>query len=126
MTAWAAIRRITRGPQNPNHVTAGSRRRASSCHRATDPQWKGASFNHNQFFALQGVHATQTCAVCHMNNVYKGTSRDCVGCHLPNYNARPGIRTTLAAGFPTTCDTCHRATDTPWSQGTFHPHGRFR
>ena len=32
---------------------------------------------------LVGVHATQGCATCHMNNVFKGTPRDCVGCHQP-------------------------------------------
>ena len=103
---------------SPNHVTAGFPTSCDSCHRATDPQWKGASFNHNQFFALQGVHATQTCATCHVNNVYKGTARACVGCHLPNYNASRNPNH-LAAGFPTSCDTCHRVTDTLWSQGRF-------
>ena len=32
------------------------------------------------------MHATQACATCHVNNVYKGTPRDCVGCHLTIYD----------------------------------------
>ena len=31
-----------------------------------------------------GSHATQACASCHGNGVFKGTARDCVGCHLPD------------------------------------------
>ena len=107
--------------QNPNHVTANFPTTCDTCHRPTDSTWKGASFNHNQFFALQGVHATQACAACHKNNDYKSTPRDCAGCHIANYNATRNPSHT-AAGFPTTCDTCHRATDTAWTQGRFtHP-----
>ena len=55
----------------------------------------------------------QPCASCHKNGVYKGTPRDCVGCHLTDYQ-----RTTnpnhAASGIATTCETCHRPTDTSW------------
>src|SRR5919198_177042 len=104
--------------QNPNHVAAGFPTTCDSCHRPTDPQWRGASFNHNAFFALVGVHASQACAVCHKNNVYKGTPRTCVGCHLANYNSAQNPNH-VAAGFPTTCDSCHKASDTAWTQGVF-------
>jgi hypothetical protein len=104
--------------QSPNHAAASFPTTCDSCHRPTDPQWKGASFNHNSVFALVGVHATQACAACHQNNVYKGTARTCVGCHQAQYN---GTQTPnhAAAGFPTTCESCHRATDTSWTQGQF-------
>jgi hypothetical protein len=50
--------------------------------------------------------------------VYSGTPRDCVGCHLTAYqNTRNPSHS--AAGFPTTCETCHRSSDTSWSQGRF-------
>jgi len=109
--------------RSPAHAPAGFPTTCDSCHRATDTRWTGITFNHSQYFALQGVHATQTCAACHVNNVYRGTARDCAGCHLPLYNNSRNP-SHVAAGFPTTCDTCHRVTDTLWSQGRF-THTRF-
>ena len=107
--------------RNPNHAAAGFPLTCDSCHRATDPSWAGAGggFNHNAVFALVGTHATQACAACHKNNVYRGTSRDCVGCHLPRYNATTAPPH-AAAGFPTTCESCHRATDTRWTGVSFN------
>ncbi|MGE0814630.1 MAG: multiheme c-type cytochrome [Vicinamibacterales bacterium] len=107
----------------PNHAQAGFSTQCDSCHRATDSQWTGVTFNHNQFFALQGVHAQQQCATCHVNGVYKGTPRTCVGCHQTAYNNTRNPNH-AQSGFPTTCDSCHRATDTSWTQGRF-THTRF-
>jgi hypothetical protein len=103
----------------PAHAAAGFSTACDSCHKATDANWLSATFNHNQFFALVGVHATQACSACHINGVYHGTPRDCYTCHRTNYN---NTRTPnhVAAGFPTTCDTCHKATDATWLQGTFN------
>jgi hypothetical protein len=109
--------------RDPNHVAANFPTTCDSCHRPTDPQWRGAGFNHNAVFALVGDHATQTCAACHVNNVYRGTPRSCVGCHLPEYNAARSPNH-QAAGFPTTCESCHRPVDTSWTQGRFN-HTRF-
>ncbi len=69
-------------------------------------------------FALVGDHATAACASCHVNGVYKGTPRTCVGCHQTQYNATRDPNH-AAAGFPTSCDSCHRAADTSWDRGTF-------
>ena len=78
-----------------------------------------AGFNHTSVFTLAGLHATQACTACHKNNVYKGTPRDCVGCHRTDYD-----RTTnpnhAAAGFATTCDSCHKASDTAWRANVSH------
>jgi hypothetical protein len=74
-------------------------------------------------FALVGVHATQACTACHVNNVYRGTQRTCVGCHLTAYNNSRNPNH-AATGFPTTCETCHKPTDSTWAQGTFN-HTRF-
>jgi hypothetical protein len=107
------------GTKNPNHAAAGFPTACESCHRPTDPQWRGGTpFNHGAVFPLQGAHATVACATCHKNNVFKGTARDCVGCHLPEYNGtqRPNH---VAAGFPTTCDSCHRPTDPRWTGASF-------
>jgi hypothetical protein len=106
--------------QNPNHAAAGFPTTCDSCHRATDPAWRGtASFSHNAVFPLQGVHATVACTTCHRNNVFKGTARDCVGCHQDDYS-RAQNPNHIAAAFPTSCDSCHRATDTQWRGASFN------
>jgi hypothetical protein len=109
--------------RNPPHASAGFSTTCDSCHRASAPAWTGATFNHATVFALVGRHATAACASCHVNNVYRGTSRTCVGCHQAQYNATRNPNH-AATGFGTTCESCHRATDTSWTQGTFS-HTRF-
>jgi hypothetical protein len=105
--------------KKPNHLTAGFPTACDSCHRATDPTWTQGSFNHASTYALAGVHATQPCAACHVNGIYKGTSRDCYGCHQANYTQAKNPNH-LTSGFPTTCVSCHRATDATWTQGLFN------
>jgi hypothetical protein len=104
---------------SPAHAAAGFPTTCETCHRASDPSFRGASFNHAAVFPLLGNHAQQACAACHANNVYRGTPRDCVGCHRSKYD-RTTAPSHLAAGFPTTCESCHRATDASWTQGTFN------
>ena len=104
---------------NPNHAAAAFPTACEACHRNGGPGWTPATFNHNQSFSLVGVHATQACGNCHRNNVYRGTPRDCAGCHLSKYQATRSPNH-AAAGFPTTCDACHRASDTSWTQGRFN------
>jgi nitrate/TMAO reductase-like tetraheme cytochrome c subunit len=102
----------------PNHLAAGFSTTCESCHRPNDGTFH-AGFNHAAVFTLVGVHAQQTCARCHLSGVYKGTPTTCVGCHLTAYN-----RTTnpnhAAAGFSTACESCHRNSDTSWTQATFN------
>jgi hypothetical protein len=97
---------------SPNHPAAGFPTTCESCHRPSDPNWN-TTFNHNAVFPLAGTHATQACTACHKNNVYKGTPRDCYGCHRTNYD-RTTSPNHQAAGFPTTCESCHRASDASW------------
>ena len=102
----------------PNHAASGFSTTCDSCHRPTDPTWRGGSFNHNSVFQLLGKHATTVCGVCHTNNVYKGTPRTCVGCHKADYD-RTLSPSHVAARFPTTCETCHLGGDNSWTQGRF-------
>ncbi len=103
----------------PNHVAAAFPTTCENCHRATDSSFRGVAFNHAAVFPLVGQHATQACTACHPNNVFRGTARDCVGCHRSAYD-----RTTspphVAAGFPTTCENCHRATDSSFRGAAFN------
>ncbi|MEZ5962406.1 MAG: hypothetical protein R3F56_01045 [Planctomycetota bacterium] len=98
---------------NPNHAAANYPTTCEQCH--TTNGWEGAITNHN-IFPLTGRHATTQCAQCHVNNVFLGTPRTCVGCHQTDYN-----RTTnpnhAAASFPTNCDVCHNTTQ--WQGATF-------
>ncbi len=106
---------------NPAHVAGGFPTTCDSCHKFSDPAWKGAGFNHSTAttFPLAGVHATQACTACHKNNVFKGTPRDCYTCHTADYqnSVNPGH---VAAGFPTTCDTCHKFSDPAWKPASFN------
>jgi hypothetical protein len=104
---------------SPNHVAAGFSTACETCHRPTDTSFRGVQFNHNAVFALAGRHALAACTSCHVNNVFRGTARDCVGCHLTQYQ-RTTSPSHVAAGFPTTCESCHRNSDTSWTQGTFN------
>ena len=54
----------------PAHAAAGFPTTCEICHTTT--QWPGAVFAHTTF-PLTGKHTTVQCALCHVNNVYKGT-----------------------------------------------------
>jgi hypothetical protein len=102
---------------DPNHVAAGFPTDCELCHSATSPTWGGASFDHSNF-QLVGAHTTLDCADCHSSGVYQGLPSECVDCHLTNYQ-QTNDPDHIAAGFPTDCLLCHRASDLTWEQGTF-------
>jgi len=107
------------GTTNPNHVTANFPQTCDSCHNTTN--WGNATFNHNSTgFSLTGSHTVppRQCTDCHVNNNYNITVTTCVSCHQNDYNNATTPVNHKAAGFPTTCETCH---DTVlWSDGTFN------
>lgn len=104
---------------SPPHAAAGFPTTCESCHRGSDSSFRGAGFNHAAVFPLVGRHASQACSACHVNNVYRGTPRECVACHRTAYE-RTTSPAHAAAGFGTSCETCHRAADSTWRQGTFN------
>ncbi len=104
--------------QNPNHVAGGFPTDCTGCHKASAPTWQGATFTHATF-PLAGVHTTQPCAACHVNNVFKGTPRDCFSCHRLDYqNSKNPPHASQA--FPTTCDSCHKFSDPNWLGAGFN------
>ncbi|MEW5981936.1 MAG: hypothetical protein AB1806_06150, partial [Acidobacteriota bacterium] len=105
--------------REPIHVQGGFPTTCETCHRASHVSWSQALFDHNASFPLAAVHATQACTACHKNNVYKGTPRDCVGCHRADYD-RTSSPNHAAAGFPTACESCHNAADATWGTGFNH------
>jgi NMD protein affecting ribosome stability and mRNA decay len=106
------------GTTNPNHVTANFPQTCDTCHDTT--VWTDATFNHaSTGFTLTGAHTTppRLCTDCHVNNNYNLTSTACVTCHQTDYNNATTPVAHAAAGFPTTCDSCH---DTVlWTDGKF-------
>lgn len=68
----------------------------AACH-STDT-WKGATFDHSKTaFPLNGAHVKVVCTKCHVNNVYKGTPKACVSCHVDPHKGQ----------FGNNCNTCH-------------------
>ena len=108
------LRRLPPRRVRADHGTRTTRPPASrptceSCHRQFRSAAGGvapASIT-RRCLRSSGQHAQQACATCHVNNVYKGTPRDCVGCHRDEYE-RTTTPNHAAAGFPTTCENCHR------------------
>jgi hypothetical protein len=107
---------------NPNHTAAGFSRRCEDCHRPTAMDWKTSAVDHS-IFPLRGAHTRATCARCHTAG-YRGTPRECVGCHRPDYE-----RTTnpnhVASRFPLQCDSCHQEAGWRPASGVDHSTTRF-
>ena len=101
----------------PDHRAAGFPEVCQLCHLPSDPSWHQAHFNHTTF-TLAGAHLSQPCAACHGNGVYRGAPRDCLGCHRNDYD-RSTSPAHAAAGFGTTCETCHRFSDMRWSDAHY-------
>lgn len=110
------------GTTSPNHRTANFPQDCTVCH--TTQQWKGAKFDHTKTrFPLTGAHITTSCAQCHINGVYTGTSTQCVACHQSDYNGTKNPNH-VTAGFPKDCAVCH--TTTGWKSARFdHNSTRF-
>ncbi|TAM44077.1 MAG: hypothetical protein EPN53_17190, partial [Acidobacteria bacterium] len=108
--------------KNPNHAQVGFSTACETCHKVSDANWQQATFNHaTTAFPLLGAHATQPCASCHGDGVFKGKSTACVSCHLTDFNNSKNPNH-VQAGFPTACETCHKVSDTSWQQATAFNH----
>jgi hypothetical protein len=114
----------TMGGSVPNHAAAGfPTSLCSTCHNTT--AWNPGTFNHaTTGWTLTGAHTTTPCSSCHVSNNYSLTSANtaCYGCHQTDWQSTQtlggSVPNHVAAGYPTTCDTCH--TTTNWSGATFN------
>jgi hypothetical protein len=80
--------------------------------------WQPATFDHNATkFPLMGAHISIQCQTCHTNGNFQLAYNGCYNCHSSNYNSTTNPNH-AAAGFPTTCETCH-STST-WAGATFN------
>ena len=104
------------GTTNPNHAQAGFPQTCEVCHNTT--AWQPATFDHSKTaFPLTGAHTTVACANCHVGGNYTSIPTDCYSCHKVDYTGTTNPNH-VAAGFPTTCQTCH--TTTAWTGATFN------
>ncbi|MGC2768359.1 MAG: hypothetical protein WB607_22845 [Candidatus Acidiferrum sp.] len=122
-------RTATLGGAVPNHVAAQfPTSLCSTCHDTIS--WADGKFDHSTTgWALTGGHVVptpggvQACTDCHVNNNYSLTSANtaCYGCHQAQWNSTQtlggSIPNHIAAGYPTTCDSCH--TTGSWLGATF-------
>jgi hypothetical protein len=72
-------------------------------------------------FPLLGAHAGLDCESCHRGpqpREFTGLSTECVGCHLPDYQATDNPDH-VRLGFPQQCDDCHSPAARAWEGGTF-------
>ncbi len=80
-----------------------------TCHNPVS--WFMATMDHNlAAFKLIGKHQTVPCESCHVNNVFKGTPKDCYSCHAKD-DAHKG---TLGSD----CSICHSPAG--WLPSTFN------
>ena len=60
-------------------------------------------------FTLTGAHKSALCESCHVNEVFKGTPRECASCHNGlNTSGKPATHVATTEK----CDTCHKSTGT--------------
>jgi len=59
-------------------------------------------------FKLTGAHPSVRCATCHINNVLKGTPRDCATCHMIGNPMGASTKPVTHLNTNVQCDNCHR------------------
>jgi len=120
----------TLGGAVPNHIAAQfPTSLCSTCHDTL--AWADGKFDHSTTgWPLTGGHVVptaggvQACTDCHVNNNYSLTSANtsCYGCHQAQWNSTQtlggSVPNHIAAGYPTTCDTCHITAS--WLGATFN------
>ncbi|MCA0446560.1 MAG: hypothetical protein LCH54_10065 [Bacteroidetes bacterium] len=101
---------------NPDHKVLGYPLDCQSCHSPF--AWTPSSFNHSLYsFALTGAHSITDCNSCHVNNVFKGTPKDCFSCHKDVYQTAQNPNH-VSGKLSTDCQTCH--TTITWRPSTFN------
>ncbi|MBI5889525.1 MAG: hypothetical protein HZB47_02460 [Nitrosomonadales bacterium] len=68
----------------------------------------GRDFNHlSTGFQLNGAHVTAACETCHVAGVFKGTPKECDGCHALGKRVVATPKSTSHIVTDAPCDTCH-------------------
>lgn len=93
-----------------------------SLQAAAETRLGGRDFNHmTTGFPLSGGHAAAACETCHIGGVFRGTPRNCDGCHTVGKRivATPKSNEHIVTDAP--CESCHFNTAT-WLGARFN-HG---
>jgi len=70
-----------------------------------------SKFDHSKTgFILTGSHIIARCASCHVDNVFKGTPRDCASCHVAGNRMGAQSKATKHVATAAPCETCHQTT----------------
>jgi hypothetical protein len=101
--------------QSPNHVSGGFSHFCVTCHNTN--AWKPSSFSHdNTVFPLLGAHRAVPCEQCHLNNQFTGLHRNCIDCHITDFNT--AVNPNHVSGlFSANCTSCHGMN--AWRPATF-------
>ena len=68
-------------------------------------------FDHNTtLFELAGLHEQVRCESCHIKGIFKGTPRDCAGCHLQNNQRGAKAKPVNHIQSSNNCEECHSVT----------------
>lgn len=108
----------------PNHVASNFPTACAGCHNQV--AWSAVSglaggSHPTTPLALTGVHAGQQCADCHLaGQPYSAVKQTCDACHHTDF-AGAKDPDHVAAGFSTTCTTCHTLTP-GWTGATYANH----
>jgi hypothetical protein len=97
--------------QSPDHAASGWTTSCERCHFPTG--WNGADFAH-AFFPLTGGHGGLACDRCHVGGDFRGLSRDCISCHLDDYQGAPNH---VSGNYSQNCLQCH--TTATWEGARF-------
>src|SRR5450631_2022915 len=73
-------------------------------------------------FELDGAHREVPCESCHVNAVFKGTPRDCSGCHLSGSRIAALGKPANHIMSSNRCDTCH--TTSAWNPAPNFDHSQ--
>lgn len=72
-----------------------------------------SDFNHmSTGFPLTGAHVRVECETCHTGGVFKGTPKDCAGCHSLGRRVIAPVKPSNHMDTSAPCDTCHTNTVT--------------
>ncbi len=89
------------------------------CHKPTS--WTAVQWNHESVtgVAIGTQHRLLGCESCHQNQNFTTAGANCFSCHRENYD-QTTAPSHKAAGFPTTCEFCHRPSDVTWQATGFN------
>jgi len=86
---------------------------------AQAPESGAVKFDHIKTgFILTGAHTQVRCSNCHIQGVYRGTPRNCAGCHIAGGRAKVSAKPTIHIPTTESCENCHRTSS--WSPARFN------